>query len=123
MREFEPNIPNGSIQLPENTTTLVIENVPSDVAWKFITVNEKNLSTEEQKEQLIKMFEENNKEQLKDKNEHILNEHQHDIFTIEKCDHGDQITTRITTNFHDLKRTHPHILSYTEQHNFGWKQQ
>ncbi len=43
MREFEPNIPNGSIQLPENTTTLVIENVPSDVAWKFITVNEKKL--------------------------------------------------------------------------------
>lgn len=57
MREFEPTLPKGSIQLPENTTTLVIEDVPSDVAWKFITGGGKDLGTEEQKEQLIRMFE------------------------------------------------------------------
>ncbi len=124
MREFEPTLPKGSIQLPENTTTLVIEDVPSDVAWKFITGGGKDLGTEEQKEQLIRMFEgstKDNKEQLEEKDEHSLDEHQHEIFTLERCDHCDQITTRITTNFHDLKRTHPHILSYTEQHNFVWE--
>ena len=75
MREFEPTLPKGSIQLPENTTTLVIEDVPSDVAWKFITGGGKDLGTEEQKEQLIRMFEgstKDNKEQLEEKDEHSL---------------------------------------------------
>lgn len=126
MREFEPTLPKGSIQLPENTTTLVIEDVPSDVAWNFITGYGKNLSTEEQKEQLIRMFErriKDNKEQLKEEDEPTLDNHRHDIFTLERCEQCDQTTTRITTDFQDLKRMHPHFLSFTEQHNFIWKQE
>ncbi len=131
MKEFEPTLPKGSVQLPENTTTLVIEDVPSDVAYNFITGYGKNLSTEEQKEQLIRMFErriKDNKEQLKEREEHIgeehiLDDHRHDIFTLERCEDHDQITTRIRTRYHDLERVRPDIFSFTEAHNFVWKQE
>lgn len=124
MKEFEPNIPTGFVQLSKNTTTLVIEDVPSDVAWKFITGEGKDLSVEEQHKQLIKMFEgsplEDDK-QLENDEQNVQYRKQYDIFTLETCEYCNQPSTRIRTKYQDLNRIRPSFFTFTEEHNFVWE--